>query len=122
MAKKTHCPISRGQFRAKAKAVTVVINGVPLIAEAREFSTKSLGWYLNGKTSIEIDGVPVSVQIGLNMTIVGSKELPEEPPAAGPAGAPHGTHLGTAHSAHAGEPPGPHGGASHPAPPEGHDA
>ena len=72
------CPITRRQFREKAKPVTVTINNVPLLAEVKEFSTGSLGWYLNGKVSIEIDGTPVSVQIGLNLTIVGSKELPKE--------------------------------------------
>ena len=81
MAKKTSCPITRAEFREKAKAVTVTINNVPLQAEVKEFSTGSLGWYLNGKTTIEIDGVPVSVQIGLNLTIVGSKELPLDAPA-----------------------------------------
>jgi hypothetical protein len=75
---KTSCPITRRQFREKAKSVTVTINNVPLLAEVKEFSTGSLGWYLNGKVSIEIDGTPVSVQIGLNLTIVGSKELPKE--------------------------------------------
>jgi hypothetical protein len=86
MAKKTTCPITRADFKAKAKAVTVVINNVPLIAEAREFSTGSLGWYLNGKSTIDIDGTPVAVQIGLNLTIVGSKELPkDDAPAAAPA-------------------------------------
>ena len=78
MAKKTTCPISRADFRSNAKAVTVVVNNVPLIAEVKEFSTGSLGWYLNGKTSIEIGGKPVSVQIGMNLTIVGSKELPRD--------------------------------------------
>jgi hypothetical protein len=84
MAKKTTCPISRGQFREKAKPVTVNIAGVPQTAEVKEFSTGSIGWFLNGKTTIEIDGVPVSVQISMSLTIVGSKELPrEEPVAAG---------------------------------------
>jgi hypothetical protein len=78
MAKKTSCPISRAEFRDKAKPVTVNISGVPLMAEVKEFSTGSLGWYLNGKTTIEIDGKPVSVQIGLNLAIVGSKELPRD--------------------------------------------
>ncbi len=78
MAKKTNCPINRAQFRAGAKAVPVVIAGSNMIADAKEFSTGSLGWYLNGKTVIEIDGVPVSVQIGMNLTIVGSKELPDD--------------------------------------------
>jgi hypothetical protein len=81
MAKKTSCPITRTQFRDKAKAVTVTIAGASLIAEVKEFSTGSLGWYLNGKTTVEIDGTPVSVQIGLNLTIVGSKDLPLDGPA-----------------------------------------
>jgi hypothetical protein len=75
MAKKTTCPISREQFRAKAKQVPITIAGQQLAADVKEFSTGSLGWYLNGKTNIEIDGVLVAVQIGLNLTIVGSKEL-----------------------------------------------
>jgi hypothetical protein len=75
---KTTCPISRSQFQEKAKPVTVTINNVPLQAVVKEFSTGSLGWYLNGKTTIEVDGTPVSVQIGLNLTIVGSKELPKD--------------------------------------------
>lgn len=78
MAKKTSCPISRTDFRAKAKAVTVTIGDQRLVAEVKEFSTGSLGWYLNGKTTIDIDGTPVSVQIGLNLTVVGSKELPRD--------------------------------------------
>jgi hypothetical protein len=75
---KTNCPITRKQFTEGAKPVRVVINDVPLIAEVKEFSTGSLGWYLNGKTSIDVNGTPVSVQIGMNLTIVGSKELPKE--------------------------------------------
>jgi hypothetical protein len=75
---KTSCPVTRSEFLDKAKAVEVVISGVPLMAEVKEFSTGSLGWYLNGKTTIRIDDKPVSVQIGLNLTIVGSKELPKE--------------------------------------------
>ncbi len=75
MAKKTTCPITRQQFRSDARPVTVTINNVPLQAEVKEFSTGSLGWYLNGKTSIDVGGTLVSVQIGMNLTIVGSKEL-----------------------------------------------
>ncbi|HKB39774.1 MAG TPA: hypothetical protein VKD72_25280, partial [Gemmataceae bacterium] len=51
----------------------------------KEFSTGSLGWYLNGKTVVEINGVRVPVQIGLNLTIIGSKELPADGESA-PAG------------------------------------
>lgn len=78
MAKKTTCPISRSEFRQNAKPMSVTINGVPLQAEVKEFSTGSLGWYLNGKTTVDVGGKLVSVQIGMNLTIVGSKELPQE--------------------------------------------
>jgi hypothetical protein len=78
MAKKTTCPITRADFRTKAKSIRVLIGEVPLQAEVKEFSTGSLGWYLNGKTTIDVGGTPVSVQIGMNLTIVGSKELPQD--------------------------------------------
>ena len=78
MAVKTTCPITRKQFVENAKAVDVTVNGIPLIAEVKEFSTGSLGWYLNGKTTIKVGDTSVSVQIGMNLTIVGSKELPKE--------------------------------------------
>jgi hypothetical protein len=82
MAKKTTCPITRAQFRAKAKPIKVVIEGKEQEAEVKEFSTGSLGWYLNSKISLVVDGISVPVQIGLNLTIVGSKELPDDHPAA----------------------------------------
>ena len=78
MGKKSTCPVSRATFREHAKPVRVMIGEVPMMAEVKEFATGSLGWYLNGKTTIDINGVAVSVQIGMNMTIVGSKELPAD--------------------------------------------
>ena len=78
MAAKTTCAISRKQFSENAKPIEVVINGVPMSAEVKEFSTGSLGWYLNGKMTVKIGDTPVTVQIGMNMTIVGSKELPKD--------------------------------------------
>ncbi len=81
MAKKTTCSITRGEFRGKAKPVAISIAGQNLQADAREFSTGSLGWYLNGKTMVDVGGTMVQVQIGLNLTIVGSKDLPAEAPA-----------------------------------------
>jgi len=75
---KSACPVSRSEFLANAKPVSVNVNGVPLTAEVKEFSTGSLGWYLNGKSQIEVAGKVVTVQIGMNLTVVGSKELPKE--------------------------------------------
>ncbi len=71
-------PITRKHFQEHAKPLEVVINGVSMIADKKEFSTGSLGWNINGKTTIDVGGTPVSVQIGLNLTIVGSKDLPRE--------------------------------------------
>lgn len=76
------CPTTRQTFRDKApKALSVVINNVLMAATLKEFETGSLGWYLNGQTTIEVDGVPCKVQIGCNLTLVGSKELPGKPSA-----------------------------------------
>lgn len=71
---KTACPVTRAQFVEKAEALKVVINGQELLADVKEFSTGSFGWYLNGKIVVPIDGKNVSVQIGMNLAVVGSKE------------------------------------------------
>jgi hypothetical protein len=71
---KSPCPVSRTQFLEKAEAIKVVINGQEIIADKREFSTGSFGWYYNGKISVTVDGKPLSIQVGLNLTVVGSKE------------------------------------------------
>jgi hypothetical protein len=75
---KSSCSVTRAEFLEKAQPVEVVINGIPMTAEVKEFSTGSLGWYLTGKTNLKVGEKSVSVQIGMNLTIVGSKELPKE--------------------------------------------
>ena len=74
MPPKTPCPVSLSQFLEKAEPLKVVINGQEMLAEVKSFSTGSFGWYINGKTLVTVDGKPVSVQIGMNLTVVGSKE------------------------------------------------
>jgi hypothetical protein len=71
---KSPCPVSLSQFKEKAEPLKVVINGQEMLAEVKAFSTGSFGWYINGKTSVTVDGKLVSVQIGMNLTVVGSKE------------------------------------------------
>ena len=78
MGKKTSCPITRAEFKEKAKPIVVKVGEIPMQAEVKEFSTGSLGWYLNGKSTVKVGDKAVTIQIGLNMTIVGSKELPKE--------------------------------------------
>ena len=74
MATKTACPISRADFLAKAEPLKIDVNGFPMIAEPREFSTGSFGWFVNGKATQVIDGKTVSIQVGMNLIVVGSKE------------------------------------------------
>ena len=81
MPPKTVCPISRADFLAKAQSIKIDIAGFPMQADPREFSTGSFGWYVNGKASIQVDGKPIQVQVGMNLTVVGSKDLPRTPSA-----------------------------------------
>lgn len=87
MAKKTSCPITRAQFTAHAQTMVVTINGKEYNAQPKEFSTGSLGWNINDKVIVEIAGKQVTVQIGMNLTVVGSKDLPKEASASEPADA-----------------------------------
>ncbi len=77
MPVKTTCPISRADFLAKAEPVKIDLGGFPITADPREFSTGSFGWYYNGKAPITVDGKTLQVQVGLNLIVVGSKDLPK---------------------------------------------
>ena len=56
--------MSKTQFLEKAEAVKITIGNVEIVADKREFSTGSFGWYYNGKTTVTVDGKPLSVQVG----------------------------------------------------------
>jgi hypothetical protein len=88
MAKKTTCPVTRKQFREHAKPLPVKIGDSAFEAQVKQFKPGSFGWYLGGKLTVNIDGHEVTVQIGLNMAVVGSKDLPQDEPAAAAAPAP----------------------------------
>ena len=75
---KSPVPVTLKQFQEKAEPLKVVINGQEMLAEVKAFSTGSFGWNINGKMTITVDGKPLSVQIGMNMTVVGSKEAARE--------------------------------------------
>jgi hypothetical protein len=78
MPPKTTCPISRADFLAKAEQLKIDVGGFPMVAEPREFSTGSFGWYVNGKAQLTVDGKTLSVQVGMNLIVVGSKEAKGE--------------------------------------------
>jgi hypothetical protein len=76
-ARKTTCPVTRQQFASTAKPVTVAIAGQPLAASPKQFSTGSVGFFANGKVAVVIDGVTVQCQVSVNITVIGSKDLPQ---------------------------------------------
>lgn len=69
------CPITRQQFD-KATPIVVSVADRQVIAAPKHFSTGSIGWYAGDKIVVTVDGVPVKVQVGITLTVVGSKELP----------------------------------------------
>ena len=85
-ARKTTCPVSRQAFRDNGAAASpvVTIAGQGVVATPREFSTGSVGYYANGKVQLMIGGVPTMCQVGVTITVIGSKELPELPRAISP--------------------------------------
>ena len=69
--------LSREGFRSHAQPIPVKVGEQVLYAEPKEFSTGSVGWFLTGKLMMPVNGEVVKVQVGCNMTVVGSKELPK---------------------------------------------
>jgi len=57
--KKTECPVTEEQFIELAKYVSVTVNGQPLEADPKMFSTGSFGWYVNGKVNVEVRGTEI---------------------------------------------------------------
>jgi hypothetical protein len=78
MPPKTSCPVTLAQFSEKAEPLKVMINGQEMIADVKTFSTGSFGWYMNAKMVVTVDGKPLSVQIGMNLAVVGSKDAARE--------------------------------------------
>lgn len=74
---KTVCPVSREEFRQKAEPITLTVAGTTIVMDPREFSTGSLGWNASQKVTVVIDGKRVTCQLGLNLTLANSKELPQ---------------------------------------------
>jgi hypothetical protein len=77
-APRTTCPVTRSEFRGNAKPLTASIAGQPVVVDVKEFSTGSMGWYAGSKITVDVAGKPVKVQVGITLTVIGSKELPQE--------------------------------------------
>jgi hypothetical protein len=81
----TVCNITRSEFRTKAPStvkVTVECQGKvhTFLAQVKEYDSGSLGFCLSDKAMLTLDGRDVKCQVGMNITLVGSKELPKDEP------------------------------------------
>lgn len=76
MAKKS-CPIKKKDFLSGAQAMQVEVAGQTFQMEPRSFSSGSVGYYATGKVSVVVDGKVIPLQLGLNLTVIGSKEAKE---------------------------------------------
>jgi hypothetical protein len=74
---KTPPVVTNEEFTAKAAPIQVQIAGTTIVADVKKFASGSVGWYAGGKVHVEVDGKLVKCQVGLNITVVGSK--PEQP-------------------------------------------
>lgn len=78
------CKISRDQFNKEApRFLTLTISddkGNPLgtlTAGMKNFESGSVGYYVGDKITLVIAGEACKLQAGVNLTLVGSKELPK---------------------------------------------
>lgn len=66
------CPVTLAQVM-RSSPLVVKIGDVVVSADPKSFSTGSYGFFFNGKVTLEIDGVKVPFQVGMNITAVNSK-------------------------------------------------
>ena len=77
---KRKCAITRKEFAASAKDLKCTIEGIPFTCHVKPEGTSSgsLGFGCVPKVTLIIGGKKVECQINLNVTVVYSKELPDE--------------------------------------------
>jgi hypothetical protein len=71
------CTITREHFRANARKtdLTAVTDIVKQLSPRAIVAGNSLGWYAGGKATVCVDGKVCDVQVGMNVTIIGSKDV-----------------------------------------------
>ena len=61
-------------FEANAEPLTVDVMGNKVTGEARSFTSGNRGWYLGGKIEVTVGKKKLWAQLGINVTIAGSKD------------------------------------------------
>lgn len=71
--KKTVCAISKAAFLAAAGALTLGVRtklGEEFALARKGFSSGKIGYYSGGKLTVNVDGVPVKCQVGVNVVML----------------------------------------------------
>jgi hypothetical protein len=66
--------MSKDQFGQFAKPLRVLIEETTIHALPKRFSTGSVGWNANAKTQIVVNGEALEIQVGVNLTVIGTKD------------------------------------------------
>lgn len=68
--------MSKQEIVASMKPLTVIVNGVGIVATPKVFSTGSIGYNVTGKVPVELpDGTMGKLQVTGNLILVGSKDM-----------------------------------------------
>eukprot|EP00419_Tripos_fusus_P011247 CAMPEP_0172663026 /NCGR_PEP_ID=MMETSP1074-20121228/5675_1 /TAXON_ID=2916 /ORGANISM="Ceratium fusus, Strain PA161109" /LENGTH=195 /DNA_ID=CAMNT_0013478969 /DNA_START=77 /DNA_END=664 /DNA_ORIENTATION=- len=66
--------MTKADFMRSAKSFKIEIGDRQLTVPPKEFSTGSCGFFSNGKVTMNVGSVPLTVQCSLNCTVIGSKQ------------------------------------------------
>ncbi len=67
--------MNKSAFIQNAQTLPVTIAGQPLVATPKQFSTGSVGFFVNGKVPVTLPGGErIVLQVSGNFTAIGSKE------------------------------------------------
>lgn len=62
------CAVTREEFKA-AKPFMASLNGIPVAVTPKEFKTGTLGWFANGKVSLDVNGTVVNASFMIQVFI-----------------------------------------------------
>jgi hypothetical protein len=69
------CPMEAPEFLEHATPLVGVIAGQPISLEPQAFSSGAFGYYANLKLNVLVNGKPLTLQVSVPMTVIGSKKL-----------------------------------------------
>ena len=69
--------VTKNEFMAGAQPFEIQVGDQKLLVEPKKFSTGSVGYFANGKLTMNVGGQLVKMQANVTLTAIGSKEWSE---------------------------------------------